>query len=328
MDGMNINLVIILSAVGLVVLLVAGYFLIGIISGPDKQARERLSQIKDRFSGDKKQSDHARAIRSIQESGGLDQLLLNLLPRQEALQARLHRAGYDIELSRYAMIVAGLVIFMAIFFFIMGMKPGMVMMLSIAAGVGLPHMWVGKAINKRREKFIKQFPEALDLMVRGLKSGLPVNDCIVTVGQEVVEPTGPEFSRVADEMRLGKPLEDALWEASDRLEINDFKFFVISLSVQRETGGNLGETLENLSKILRSRQAMKLKIRAMSSEAKASAWIVGLLPFIMLGAVMTMNYDYGILLFTHPKAQVAAIGGLIWMGLGIMVMAKMIDFEV
>lgn len=329
MDGMNVNLIIFLSALIVLVLFGGLYILLGMVSGARKQTRERLSKMKDRFEGgETKQSDPTRAIKSIQESGGLDQLFLNLMPRKEALQNRLSRAGYDIELSKYGLFVFGVLIFVMALFLVAGLKFAMALMLAVIISVGVPHMWVGRAINSRREKFIKQFPEALDLMVRGLKSGLPVNDCIISVGREVTAPTGPEFARVSDEIRLGKTPEEALWEASDRLEINDFKFFVISLSVQRETGGNLGETLENLSKILRSRQAMKLKIRAMSSEAKASAWIVGLLPFIMFGLVMMLNYDYGVQLLTVPQAQVAAIGGLVWMGLGIFVMAKMIDFEV
>lgn len=328
MNAMNINIVVLAGGLAVLVILGAIYLFISLMGSSRKLSRQRLMKMKDRHQGTKKETDHARAIRSIQQSGGLDQFFVSLLPQKKALEARLARAGYQISLSRYMTYVAIGAVFLWVFFLLSGMKLLVALMLAFAMGVGLPHFWVGKMMNRRRDKFIQQFPEALDLMVRGLKSGLPVNECIISVGQEVSAPCGTEFTRVADEMRLGKQLEEALWEASERLEINDFKFFVISLSVQRETGGNLGETLENLATILRSRKAMKLKIAALSSEAKASAWIVGALPFIMYGLIMALNYDYGVVLITHPTAIMAAIGGLVWMSIGIFVMSQMIDFEV
>ncbi|WND02645.1 type II secretion system F family protein [Temperatibacter marinus] len=328
MEAVNINVILIAGGLALLILIFGIYLVMETFGGPRKITKDRLTKMKGRFSGSKKENDHARAIRSLKGSGAAENALLSLLPRKEAIEKRLSRAGYATDINRYALVIGGLSLLILMLGLLAGAKFGLAILTAIALGAGLPHMWVGRAINKRREKFIKQFPEALDLMVRGLKSGLPVNECIINVSKEVTAPTGTEFTRVSDEMKLGKTLEDALWEASDRLEINDFKFFVISLSVQRETGGNLGETLENLSKILRSRQGMKLKIRAMSSEAKASAWIVGVLPFLMLGLIMTLNYDYGIILFTHPKAIMAGIGGLLWMALGIFVMKQMINFEV
>src|SRR3546814_6834106 len=140
-------------------------------------------------------------------------------------------------------------------------------------------MAVGYLVNKRQDKFLAIFPEAIDLIVRGLKSGLPVTESINAVGREMDDPIGTEFRRIGDDIRFGKTMTEALWAATDRLSVAEFKFFVISLSVQQETGGNLAETLGNLSGILRSRQQMKLKVRAMSSEGRASAMIIGSLPF-------------------------------------------------
>jgi tight adherence protein B len=199
---------------------------------------------------------------------------------------------------------------------------------AIILGLGLPHAFVGIKISKRTSAFTSQFPEAIDLMVRGLKSGLPVNETIASVAKELPAPTGVEFQRITDAMRLGKTLETALWDTADRLDTPDFKFFVISLVVQKETGGNLGETLENLSTILRSRQAMKLKVKALSSEAKASAWIVGCLPFIMEGVILVLNNEYAMGLFNNPQGQIAAVAGVIWMAIGILAMAKIVNFEV
>lgn len=329
MQGANLDIILLGGGLTAIILIVVLIFLTGTLSKGRKETRARLDQFKARF--DKKSQlagEHARSIRKRRAEEGLAGKLAELLPRRDQIQNRLAQAGLTMELSRYAGTCFAIAIVSALVLISLGFGVTLVIALAIIFGFGLPHMWVSSRITKRRERFTKQFPEAMDLMVRGLKSGLPVNECIANVGKELSAPTGEEFQRITDAMRLGKQLEEALWETADRLDTADFKFFVISLVVQRETGGNLGETLGNLSAILRSRQAMKLKIKAMSSEAKASAWIVGLLPFIMLGLIMTMNYDYGIVLFTHPTAIVAAVGALFWMMMGVALMAKMIKFEV
>lgn len=324
------NITIILFAAGLMIAVIfIVLFVLGRVLGKSqKLTRQKLEHFKNRFSEVRTLGAQSASIRLNQQQAGLAGQLAALMPRREQLQTRLLKAGLEVELTRYAAICAGLGVSALAVLLIAGFPLLLSLALGVIAGVGLPHLYVGKRIASRIERFTKQFPEAIDLMVRGLKSGLPVNECIANVGQELSAPTGGEFRKITDGMRLGKQLEEVLWETADRLETADFKFFVISLVVQRETGGNLGETLGNLSGILRQRQAMKLKIRAMSSEAKASAWIVGVLPFIMLGLIMMLNYDYGIILFTHPKAIVAGIGGLIWMSIGMLVMGKMIRFEV
>ncbi len=329
MQDANIN--IILLGVGLVAIIViaALMVLIKALSKSKKETRTKLDRFKERFSKRTQlKGEQARAIRMLQQQTGLAGKLTDLLPRKELIQKRLERAGMKGDLVRYATISAFLAIFGLFAVLALGGTFILALFAGIIAGIGLPHMMVGRRIKKRMAAFTKQFPEAMDLIVRGLKSGLPVNECIANVGQELPAPTGQEFRNITDSMRIGKQLEEALWDTADRLDTPDFKFFVISLVVQRETGGNLGETLGNLATILRQRQAMKLKIKALSGEAKASAWIMGLLPFIMLGLIMTMNYDYGIVLFTHAKAQIAGVGALIWMSIGIGIMSKMISFEV
>lgn len=324
------NITVILFAAGsMITVLFVVLFVLGRVLGHSrKETRQKLETFKNRFGETRTPGVQTASIRINQQQTGLAAQLAALMPRRDQLQIRLAKAGMEIELARYGMICAVLGLVVLALFLLAGFPTVMSFALAVISGVGLPHFYVGGRIARRIERFTKQFPEAIDLMVRGLKSGLPVNECIANVGHELSAPTGTEFRKITDAMRLGKQLEDVLWETADRLDTPDFKFFVISLVVQRETGGNLGETLGNLSGILRQRQAMKLKIRAMSSEAKASAWIVGVLPFIMLGLIMLLNYDYGIILFTHPKAIIAAIGGLVWMGIGMLVMSKMIRFEV
>jgi len=325
------NLNIIMLAIGLVgiIVVIALLILLRALGKGRKHTKNKLDRFAERFSEKTSlKGEQARSIRLGLQQTGLAGALAGLLPRPEQIILRLGKAGMNTDLSRYAIASAALGIGGMLGILAIGGSFLIALFAGIIAGVGLPHMYVGRRITARMKRFTKQFPEAMDLIVRGLKSGLPVNECIANVGQELLAPTGTEFQKITDNMRFGKQLEEALWEAADRLDTPDFKFFVISLVVQRETGGNLGETLGNLATILRQRQAMKLKIKALSSEAKASAWIMGMLPFIMLGLIMIMNYDYGIVLFTHPKAILASIGGLIWMTIGIVIMGKMISFEV
>ena len=199
---------------------------------------------------------------------------------------------------------------------------------GIAAGLLLPHLTITMMAKRRVAKFNNSFPDAIDLMVRGLRSGLPVTECIKAVGRELPDPVGSEFTRITDEIKFGSKVSEALWSAAHRLDIPEFKFFVVSLSVQQETGGNLAETLANLSDILRRRKQMRLKIKAMSSEAKASAMILGALPFVMFCIIYLMNPEYESLLFTDPRGRIMLAVGLTTMGSGILVMSRMVRFEI
>jgi len=165
-------------------------------------------------------------------------------------------------------------------------------------------------------------------MVRGLRSGLPITETLTIVAAEITGPVGVEFRMVADKMKIGRTMEAALQETADRLGTPEFQFFVITLAIQRETGGNLAETLSNLADVLRKRAQMKLKIRAMSSESKASAYIVGALPFTVFGLVYMINPHYMGQFFVDQRLMVAGVGGMIWMACGGFIMAKMCNFEI
>jgi tight adherence protein B len=202
------------------------------------------------------------------------------------------------------------------------------LLLGLFFGIGGPHFIVGKMIKRRIAKFNTNFPDAIELMVRGLRSGLPITETLGIVSGEIPGPVGVEFRMVSDKMKIGRTMEAALQETADRLGTPEFQFFVITLAIQRETGGNLAETLSNLSDVLRKRAQMKLKIRAMSSESKASAYIVGSLPFIVFGLVYMMNPHYMAGFFTDQRLIVAGLGGMVWMGIGAGIMAKMVSFEI
>lgn len=301
------------------------------VLGRQRRLRGRVERITLRsrpLSLEEKTRQHLKKT-SAEGTAIFEQLAKRLLPRPAEIRNRLMRTGINISLGRYFVIC---VLVGAGFSFVIWATESMpwfvVAAAGIIAGIGLPHMVVGMMVTRRRSRFTSLFPDAIDLMVRGLRSGLPVTETIGACGREMPDPIGPEFRRIADSVRLGQSLEDALWDAVKRLETPEFKFFVISLSVQKETGGNLAETLANLSEILRSRKQMKLKIRAMSSEAKASAMILGGLPIVMFGIIYFLNPEYESVLFTDVRGRMMLGAGVGLMVMGGFVMSKMVRFEI
>lgn len=294
----------------------------------------RVEALRKRGEAAGRAAGPARAAANIKLSESKSRIpgaewLGRLMPRREMLTRRFSRTGYRISLGSYALAsvaVAALSTFIEIEFMRMPLLVGVIG--GIGAGIGIPHGFVGYLIGRRTRAFLAHFPEAIELIVRGIKSGLPISEEISAVGREIADPVGYEFRQVTDGLRLGQTLEEAMWDAAKRLDIADFNFFVVSLAVQRETGGNLAETLENLSDVLRKRRQMKLKVRAMSSEARASAMIIGSLPFIMLAILVIMAPTYVGMLFTDPRGQLVTIGAALLMGCGVLVMAKMVRFEV
>lgn len=307
---------------------IAGFGTLAIgMAGP---GRRRLARRARRLSGGSvgKRPPPGGPSLLRDRQGGLDGLVHRLTPRPAALRARLASTGADITLGRYGLICVGLAVVAPALLMWRGMSPFGAILLGLLAGLALPHMFVGWLVKRRRNKFAKAFPEAIGLMVRGLKAGLPVSETMSVVGREVVDPVGEEFRRISDQVRLGQPVEGALTATAKRLNLAEFNFLVITLSVQRETGGNLAETLENLDEILRKRQQMKLKVKAMSSEAVASAGIIGSLPFIMSGMMFLVSKDYILTLFRDPLGIMMLSGGGASLLVGIVVMVKMVSFDV
>ncbi len=315
-------------AAGALLLLVA----FALAGGKEEHFKQRLNQVKTgRRTKAPQEQKKINAKRSTSDSdiAVLDRLIKSALPRREELRLRLARAGFEVPLGRYlsVCVLAGLVT-MALGLIFDIAPPLAIVFIGLIAGIALPHMVVGILGTKRQNKFIELFPDAIDLMVRGLKSGLPINESIKTASEEVPDPVGQEFRRVTDAVRLGTKLEEALWDVSERLDLQDFKFFTVSLAIQSETGGNLSETLNNLSGVLRGRRQLKLKVKAMSSEAKASAYIIGSLPFVVGTLIYVMNPGYLNTLFTDPRGNMMlALGGLMFL-VGAAIMYKMVKFEI
>src|SRR6266496_439543 len=241
---------------------------------------------------------------------------------------RLEMTGKDISLGKYGSICVGIIALVTLGLVMRGAPFFLSLLLGIFFGIGGPHFFIGKMIKRRINKFNTNFPDAIELMVRGLRSGLPITETLGIVASEIPGPIGIEFRMVNDKMKIGRTMEAALQDTADRLGTAEFQFFVITLAIQRETGGNLAETLSNLADVLRKRAQMKLKIRAMSSESKASAYIVGSLPFIVFTLVWMINPHYMAGFFSDQRLEVAGIGGMVWMGLGALIMAKMVNFEI
>jgi tight adherence protein B len=264
----------------------------------------------------------------LASQGGLDAIIHRLIPRPDALKTRLAATGGKLTIGGYGLISIGVALIVPVVLMLRGLSIVPAVLLGVLSGLALPHMYVGRLIKRRRAKFTKLFPEAIGLMVRGLKAGLPITETMIVVGREVADPVGEEFRRVSDQVRLGQAVEDALWAAGKRLDSAEFNFLVITLSVQRETGGNLAETLENLDEILRKRQQMRMKVKAMSSEAVASAGIIGSLPFVMSGMMFLVSRGYIMTLFTSDLGLMMLAGGGTSLLIGMAVMAKMVSFDI
>jgi tight adherence protein B len=199
--------------------------------------------------------------------------------------------------------------------------------LAFAAGFGLPR-WLLSFLKKRREKaFLRALPDAVDVIVRGIKAGLPLFESLKVVAADSPEPLRSEFAAIIETQAIGMPLGEACGRLFERMPVPEANFFGIVIAIQQKSGGNLSEALGNLSKVLRDRKKMAEKIQAMSMEAKASAGIIGSLPPIVMLLVYLTTPDYISLLWTHPTGQLMLVGCVIWMSMGIMVMKKMINFD-
>lgn len=318
------NLIMAVGGILIVVLLALAFM------GPNigKLTAKRITAIKIRHSD----STDARVAQEMRKAVAARRPLIfsngQQISRADKLRLRLAQTGKKWTLKQYLYASGALAFAIMALLMLKGAPLYFGLAAGLLIGAGLPHMIIGFLINKRIKDFTASFPDAIELLVRGLKSGLPVGETLNVVAKEIPGPVGVEFKMVTEKIRIGKPMEDALQETADRLGTAEFQFFVITLAIQRETGGNLAETLANLADVLRKRSQMKLKIRAMSSESKASAYIVGSLPFFVFGMVWTVNPEYLAGFFYEPRLIVAGIIGAVWMAIGVFIMAKMVSFEI
>ena len=318
---------VVLLAVGVMAMAGLGY---AALAGPStgKAGSRRLQQIRYRHSDSTAARVEQQLKKAIAARKPTAYKVAGSGSRIEALSVRLDRTGKKWTLTQYAYSSLGLGLAVALLVFLKSGTFLLALGVGLLVGAGLPHLVVGKLIKKRIAKFNGKFADAIELLVRGLRSGLPVTETLQVVAQEVDGPVGIEFKGIVDRIKVGRTMEEALQVTADRLGIPEFNFFCITLAIQRETGGNLAETLSNLADVLRKRGQMKLKIKAMSSESKASAMIVGALPFIVFGLIWWINPKYIGTFFTDERLIVIGLGGFTWMGIGVFIMSKMVSFEI
>jgi tight adherence protein B len=314
---------------GVLVVLMLMVFAVG---GPNaaKAQNRRLESVRERHSKSNEVAAQAQLKRILQtrNQSKMDGLAQRFIPNPALLRRRLQQTGRTWTLAQYGLVSLGIIVVVSLGLIVKGLPLILALMIALFLGVGVPHWLVGKLIKRRVGKFTARFPDAIELMVRGLRSGLPISETLGIVADELPGAIGDEFRTVSDKMKIGRTMEGALQDVADRLGTPEFQFFVITLAIQRETGGNLAETLANLAEVLRKRAQMKLKIKAMSSESKASAWIVGSLPFIVFLLIWFINGKYMQTFFVDERLMIAGGGGLVWMGIGVFIMAKMVDFEI
>jgi tight adherence protein B len=305
---------------------VAWVFLYPLMSGERKAENRRATVAKSEPVA--RNADKNQRSRREQVEGTLRDLEARRLKEKKIpLNVRLTQAGLAWSTRKFMVVSAVL----AAVIFTAAMLAGGGLLgaagLAFAAGFGLPR-WALSFLKKRREAaFLKALPDAVDVIVRGIKAGLPLFESIKVVAADAPEPLRSEFLAIIETQAIGMPLGDACARLYERMPVPEANFFGIVVAIQQKSGGNLSEALGNLSKVLRDRKKMAEKIQAMSMEAKASAAIIGALPPIVMILVYLTTPEYIALLWTHPTGQLMLVGCVIWMSTGIFVMKKMINFD-
>jgi tight adherence protein B len=301
------------------------------VSG-DMQAAKRVANVSER-----KKAGNNRSVADIaaQRKKQVAESLKDMESRAKSsekvsLRTKLERAGLDTEPRVFWIfsIVTGVILGMMTF---VSLKGNVATMAALAVGIvgafGLPQWVLGRLIKGRQRKFQKELANAIDVIVRGVKSGLPLNECLQIIARESPEPIAGEFRYVVEQMRVGIPLGEALDRLIVRMPLSEVKFLAIVIGIQQQAGGNLSEALSNLSGVLRDRFRMEMKVKALAAEAKASAFVLGSLP----PAVMTMTFmsapDYIMPLVSTTAGNLIVAGSFAWMTCGILVMRKMINFK-
>jgi len=263
------------------------------------------------------------------------QTILKALKEQERRQkkailsiaARMQAAGLGANVRLFWIVSLGLGAGVALILLALDQIVLVALGAGFAAGAGLPRWILAILAQGRTRKFTEAFSDAIDIIVRGIKSGLPLHDCLRIIGQESPEPLAGEFRMLTENMAMGVPLDAALDKMHERMPTNELRFFAIVLAIQQKTGGNLAEALGNLSTVLRARKMMKEKIKALSAEAVASALIIGVMPPGVVALISVTSPAYMQPMFTDPRGHLMLLAAAIWMGVGVVVMRKMINFR-
>ncbi|MEM7620754.1 MAG: type II secretion system F family protein [Pseudomonadota bacterium] len=310
---------------------VAYVFIYPFLSGERKSGQrvKKISQKNDPSANDPRFKNIASGQTRRSQ---VQDTLKELDARQKAkenltIRVRLERAGLDLTPNVYYVSSLLLALIVGALIFLSGSAIYVALGAGAAAGIGLPRWVIGFLAKRRQKKFTAEFANAIDIIVRGVKSGLPLNDCLKVIAAETQEPVRMEFVEVVEQLRIGLPISEALEKMYKRMPLEEVNFFAIVISIQQQSGGNLAEALGNLSSILRDRKKLKGKIQAFSAEAKSSAAIIAALPVVVMLLVYITTPDYIALLWEREIGQIMLMGCGVWMAMGVFVMAKMINFD-
>ena len=337
MFGLDINVVAIIALVAVAAGSVCYAFLFSRME-VEKKADARLSRVK-MAEGDLDRMKSARdRVQELSKRRKSMQDSLKELEKKQAeknkkigdrsLKSRLAQTGLPLTPGRFYMLCAAL----GFFAFMVALIAGIPLLGSLGgafvASIGLPRWIIGFLIKRRQSKFLTEFPNSLDVMVRSIKSGLPLNDALRLIAVDGQEPVKTEFRRVIESQQVGLSIPEGCFRMMQTMPLSEVNFFAIVIAIQSQAGGNLSEALGNLARVLRERKKMKAKVSALSMEAKASAVIIGALPFIVSLLVYLTSPHYMAVLFSDPRGHMILVGSAIWMSIGILVMRNMINFDI
>jgi len=303
----------------------------------DKKAQSRVDRVKsaetDRVkikASRDRLAEMTKRRKSVQDSlKELEKKQAEVNKKKAAtLKAKITQAGLGFTETQFYVgsAVLGLVAF--VFTFVAGLPIFVGFGVAFVVGAGLPRFFVNFALKRRLKKFLDELPNALDVMVRSIKSGLPLNDALRLIANEAKDPVKTEFRRVVESQQMGLSVPDSIARMYLTVPLSEVNFFAIVIQIQAQAGGNLSEALGNLSRVIRDRKKMRAKVTALSMEAKASACIIGALPFIVALLVYMTSPEYMMILFTDPRGHLIMGASAIWMSIGIFVMRNMINFDI
>lgn len=337
MPGLDNPILIFVALAGMSAGLLAYAFLFNRIAS-EKKTGKRLEAIKQadtdrsavKASRDRL-AEAAKRRKSVQDSlKELDekQKARDQNTRKPPLKVQIRQAGMTVSIERFYLFSALVGLALAAAVFLSGAPIYVALGAAVAGAFGLPRWFVAFRRARRVKAFLNEFPNALDVIVRAVKSGLPLNDAVRLIANEAVEPVRGEFRRIVESQQVGLSIPEACLRMSETMPCNEASFFGIVIQIQSQAGGNLSEAIGNLSRVLRDRKKMKAKVNALSMEAKASAAIIGALPFIVAILVYLSSPNYIMPLFTTSTGHLILGVSGVWMAIGLFVMKKMINFEV
>lgn len=320
--------------IAIIALVVMGVIVAFMINTERERARRTMQVIQGRSAGltaktsekglqNKRRAEIAKKLKESKEEDELSDK-----KKKTTVAQLIEQAGASLSVVHFWILS---VLSMVLFVFlakIMGQPPLIMALASVIGLLGFPRFVLKKMAASRQKKFLEEFPDALEATVRLLKAGMPVGEAVSMIAREFEGPVGEEMERIYDKQKIGIPLHEAALEATRRMPLTEMQMFATGLSIQAQTGSSLSEVLLNLSNVIRARFRLKRKIKALSSEAVASASIIGALPVLVATGMYFVNYDYIQVLFTDPTGKTLLAGAIFWMLCGIFVMKQMINFRI